>query len=84
MIKTLKNYRYIVWNMDDPTKMYYCFSNSDITAQTGLNRTAQYKILNNEKIKKHAKWSVIRTNIPVDSPSIKDRVISEINKPVVN
>lgn len=84
MIKNFKNYRYICWSMDAPKQMYYCFSNSDVTRQTGLNRSAQYKLLNNEKIKKWNKWSIIRTNIPVDSPYIKDRVICDINNPVNN
>ncbi len=74
MIKKLKNYRYICWSMDAPKKHYYCFSNSDVTLQTGINRSAQYKILNRQKIKKWDQWSIIRTNIPIDSPYIRDRV----------
>ena len=84
MIKNFKNYRYICWSIDSPDKMYYCFSNSDVTAQTGINRSALYKLLNSEKINKWSKWSIIRTNIPVGSPYIKDRVNCEINKPTNN
>ena len=82
MIKVMRNYRYICWHMDAPKQLYYCFSNTDVRVQTGINRTALFKILNNETAANFSKWVVIRTNLPVNSPFVANRVNPENNIPI--
>jgi hypothetical protein len=65
MIKNFKNYRFILWNNNNPGNIFYCFSNTDVTKQTGLNRSAQYKLLNGQPINKHNSWTIVKTRLPV-------------------